>query len=367
MRALASSALGGRVKHWITLNEPRCCSVLGYALGVHAPGRKHADETEPYLVAHNMLLAHAGAVRIFPTEFQPSQGGQIGIVLNAGWQQPYDPQRPTHQEVAQRDGDFNLGWFADPVFFGDYPASMRMTLRNRLPTFIADEAAMLKGSSDFLGLNFYTSNYVRPAPTCRVGSALLRQIIRKCSASHSADIGVLPWVDFRWERTDMWWPIVPWGLRDFLLYLHQRYAPPEGIVVAENGCAHEPKASLKSDRRQGALVPKPYSANQADRPCEDFASETFHDPERERYIRAHLSAVHAALGRGADVRGYFCWSLMDNFEWSHGYGKRFGIVRVEYETQKRILKSSARFFAKAIADRGFTAPPREEQYRGTPF
>merc|ERR1712146_482652 len=136
-----------------------------------------------------------------------------------------------------------------------------------------------------------------------------------------------------------------------------------GIIITENGAAHEPKSSQALDAKAGVLNPKPRASDQLDNFSDDM-QDTIDDPERVRYLRAHLSAVHAARELGADVRAYFCWSLMDNFEWSYGYSKRFGIVHVDYETQQRTIKSSGRFLSETIKNRAFDAPAASEQYGG---
>lgn len=353
---------GDRVKHWITLNEPWCSAVLGYNTADHAPGRSSAPDVEPYVAGHNMLLAHAEAVSIFRAEFAASQRGHIGIALNADWRQPRDASCSEDVSAARRALDFSLGWFADPVFFGDYPRSMREACGDRLPNFTPEEQLLLRGSSDFFGINSYSSNFATPAQKPLGGTG------------YWADIGVEWWhVDPGWAKTDMGWPIVPWGFRELLLHVHRCYRAPHGIIVTENGCALEPEASLDLDNLPGALKPRHVVATRRSdertmrRLQRTRMHLTFDDPQRVRFFRAHLSAVHAARANGANVRGYFAWSLLDNFEWSFGYSKRFGIVRVDYRTQRRTIKASARFLARVIADRGFDAAPAEEQFPGATF
>jgi len=341
---------GDRVKRWITLNEPWC---VGYVTDFGFPSSKDGKDKDPYTAGHNLLLAHAEVVRLYRAEFQAKQGGQIGIVFNTDWFHPCDPESAKDREAAQRGQDFQLGWFADPVYLGDYPASLRTTCGSRLPRFTEEERRLLKGSSDFFGINSYKTvdvTMLKDAPP--VGWEGDRRIeIRN---------------DAGWEEADQGWAMVPWGFRELLLYIQQRYSPPGGIVVCENGCAAEPKDLKALDEKPGALKPRPYRAG-AGAPQEDFEKETIDDPVRLRYIKAHVSAVHDAMAKGADVRGYFVWSLFDNFEWFHGYKVRFGIVRVDYTTQKRTIKSSARFYAGVIKDRGLEAPTEEEQFGGTQF
>jgi len=339
------------VKRWMTINEPYCVSVLGHGLGTHAPGRFWKPAIEPYVVGHNLLLAHAEAVRIYRTEFAV-QGGKIGIVLNVNFRKALDSSSELEQRAAQRCLDFELGWFADPIFKGDYPARMRQTCDQRLPSFTEDERTALRGSSDFLGINYYFATFVSaPLASSRAGRRMSGGI--KAGSSCWADRGVNFEKDPAWECTDMGWSITPWGLHALLNHVHKEYAPPHGIVVTENGCAIEPPKSTALDELvPESLIPKPWNGEA----LEDFKGDTLFDAQRERFIRCHLSSVHDAITDGADVRGYFVWSLMDNFEWSEGYHRRFGIVRVDYATQRRTLKESARMYAELLRSRGLERP-----------
>mmetsp|Transcript_7262 Transcript_7262/g.18343 ORF Transcript_7262/g.18343 Transcript_7262/m.18343 type:complete len:626 (-) Transcript_7262:106-1983(-) len=355
------SLFGARVKHWITLNEPWCSAVLGYLSGEHAPGRDKAPETEPYIAAHHMLVSHAEAVAIYRKEFAAAQRGTVGVTLNADWRQPWNAASDGDREAARQAMDFSLGWFAHPIWFGCYPQCMVDACGDRLPKFTPEEQELLRGSSDFFGLNSYSSNFSRK---------LCKPLDGK---GYWWDIGVEWWhKDPRWEKTDMGWPVVPWGFRELILYIHRTYSPSGGIVITENGCAFESAASVKFDDRPGALQPQPRSAAkhldakaaaEVERSMKDIAE----DVNRRRFLKAHLSAVHAARVQGADVRGYFAWSLLDNFEWGHGYTKRFGIVHVDYATQRRTVKASGKWFARVIEDRGFEAPLKDEQFAGGIF
>jgi len=168
--------------------------------------------------------------------------------------------------------------------------------------------------------------------------------------------------DPEWETTDCDWAIVPWGYRDLLLHIHKVYKPEGGIVITECGCAHEDPEKLKLDEEEGALTPQAYGGKGSVE--EDFDNETFPDAPRLKYFKHHLAAVHAAMSAGVEINGFFAWSFMDNFEWADGYGKRFGMVRVDYPTQKRTIKESGRWYSQVIKDRGFEAPPKSEQYPG---
>jgi len=164
-------AFGDRVKFWLTMNEPWCVSILGYGRGVFAPGRSSDrtrssegdSSTEPWIVGHSVILSHANAVKLYRDEFKSKQGGQIGITLNGDWQMPYD-DTPENVEAAQHALDVAIGWFADPVYLGHYPPYMQQMLGNRLPQFTPAELAVVKGSSDFYGMNTYTTNLCRLLP-----------------------------------------------------------------------------------------------------------------------------------------------------------------------------------------------------------
>ncbi|CAD7695191.1 unnamed protein product [Ostreobium quekettii] len=315
---LCFTHFGDRVKRWITFNEPWCVAVLGFGTGEHAPGRSRDPGREPYLAAHHILLAHARAVRLYRRDFKPFQEGSIGITFNSDWREPLpdaDPRRYMRNcEAAERTRQFFLAWFADPVYLGDYPELMRVRLGDRLPSFGAGEAALLRGSADFFGLNHYTTTYVSVDDTNSVG--------------WFCDQGSQWSNDPNWAVTDMGWAIVPWGLRKMVGWIQKRYRPPGGIIVTENGCAC---------KEQDAAVAK----------C---------DKLRVEYLRGYISELHKAIAEdGVDCRGYFVWSLLDNFEWAFGYTKRFGIHWVNFDTLERVPKESSKWFAKVVATNGVPA------------
>jgi len=358
---------GDRVKHWMTLNEPFVMAFY-YAPGFGFPKKDKGGSVDPYTAAHNMILSHGEAVRIFRAEFA-AQRGKIGLALNSDFAVPHNRSSPRELAAVQRQRDFQIGWFADPVYFGDYPASMRDSVGSRLPKFTAEESALLKNSTDFFGINNYFSTHAFGAPQSALGRALWKWFSRwyTLEGAYYADREVRLMDDPAWERvtTGTGWTIVPWGFRDLLLYVQERYQPRGGIAVTESGTSHSEDDLAESDKIPGAIEPQPY--NPASPPKEDWDSETLDDPRRVRWYKAHLTALHAARARGADVRAYFGWSLMDNFEWLAGYKMRFGMIHVDYRTQKRTVKSSGRFIARAIKESGFEAPPRAEQYSGRPW
>ena len=296
------AAFGDRVKNWITLNEPWCSSVLGHGLAVFAPGRKSPDE--PYLAAHNLLLAHAMAVK----EFRAGKfDGAIGITNNCDWREPLTNSQGD-RDAAQRSLEFFYGWFTDPVVFGDYPDVMRKRLGDRLPRFTDAERDLLKGSSDFLGLNHYSTSLASSEAPPSSGKA---DSIAG-NGGMSDDQCVYLSDDPAWGKTDLQWNVVPWGFRKMLNWVCDRY-PGIPVYVTENGCA----------------------VNEPD------AETALNDEFRCRFLEGYIGAMkQAILEDGRNVKGYFCWSLMDNFEWAFGYSKRFGLIRCDYKTLERMPKKS---------------------------
>lgn len=318
------AAFGDRVKDWITLNEPWCMAALGFANGEHAPGKKEKPGTEPYLAAHHMVLAHAQAVQRYRAVYHAAQKGKIGITVNMDWKEPRT-NSPADLAAQQRALDWQMGWFVDPIYKGDYPETMRQKCGDRLPTFSEAEKMMVRGSSDFFGLNHYSTDYVSNA---QKGDVNLSMWGKEQSGGYFEDQEVTNASDPNWPQTDMNWDIVPWGLNRIIMWIHREYKPPGGIIVTENGCAVR----------------------------EDDVAASRNDKARVEYLQGYIAQVHAAIEEGADVRGYFAWSLMDNFEWALGYSKRFGIIRVDYETQERIPKASAHLMAELSKTNVLTLP-----------
>jgi beta-glucosidase len=303
------AAFGDRVRHWITFNESWCTAVLGYGLGYFAPGRKNPDE--PYLAGHNLLIAHSLAVEAFR---QGGFAGQIGLASNCDWREPLS-DTPEDKAAAQRNLEFFYGWFTDPVVFGDYPAVMRERLGARLPRFSPEDQARLKGSVDFLGLNHYTTHLASAEPPTQHAIAP-----EAGNGGMAADQGVYLSCDPTWPRTDMGWFVVPWGFRKMLNWVHQRY-PNLPIYVTENGCAN------------------PHTDQEA--------AQT--DQFRVEFLQAYLGALEQArLQDGVPVQGYFCWSLLDNFEWAYGYSKRFGLIHCDFASGKRTPKNSYYFYQQYL-------------------
>ena len=302
-------AFGDRVKHWITFNENWCTAVLGYGTGVFAPGRNSRDE--PYRAAHNLLLAHGLAVQAYR---EGHYGGQIGIANNCDFREPLTDSAEDHA-AAQESLEFFYGWLTDPVVFGEYPAIMRERLGNRLPSFTAEENALLKGSVDFLGLNHYTTHYAS-----RSNQVENRIAAEDGNGGMMADQQVCLSADPEWPVTSMGWFVVPWGFRKMLTWIHRRYAGLP-IYVTENGTA-------LADNNVGTAID---------------------DHERVVFIQHYTAAMKQAIAEdGVNVKGYFAWTLMDNFEWCRGYDMRFGLIFCDFKTLERTPKASYHAYREII-------------------
>jgi len=314
--ALCFEHFGDRVKNWITFNEAWVIAILGYGQGVFAPGRR--SDSEPYRVGHHLLRAHAKAVDVYRHRFQPSQGGRIGITNNCDWREPLT-DTPRDRAAAERALEFFLAWFADPIYRGDYPDSMRARLGERLPHFSDEDRQLLLGSSDYFGLNHYTTLYAAHAEAGET-----KAMAPEANAGLSEDQGVRLSADPEWKTTSMNWAVVPWGCRKLLEWISDRYDTPE-IILTENGCAWD------------------------DRPVNGQVEDT----DRIDFYRTYLRECHHAIENGVNLRGYFAWSFLDNFEWIFGYSRRFGIHYVDFETGERLPKASANWFEGVIKENGF--------------
>ncbi len=307
---------GDRVKHWITLNEPWVVSILGYGEGVFAPGRK--SKSEPYQVAHQLLRSHGKAVQLYRKKYQPTQKGQIGITNNCDWREPLTDSQQD-QDAAQRSLEFFLGWFADPIYFGDYPKVMRDRVGDRLPKFTDEDREMIMGSSDFFGLNHYTTLYASDVDPNEDVSAEVYG-----NGGIFEDQYVKLTADPEWKFTTMNWAIIPWGCRKLIEWISDRYNNPP-IYITENGCA------LDDTLENGEVK----------------------DTVRKEFIEGYLAACKKGMDNGVNFKGYFVWSFMDNFEWALGYSKRFGIHYMDYDTLERTPKNSALWYKEVIANNGF--------------
>ncbi|XP_058073470.1 beta-glucosidase 12-like [Magnolia sinica] len=317
---------GDRVKQWITLSEPSMYSAGAYALGLEAPGRCSSWEmsncsrgnsaTEPYIVAHNLLLAHAETVKHYRDKYQESQKGIIGIINMADWYLPLSTSEADYR-ATQRANDFIIGWFMDPLTNGEYPSNMRTYVEDRLPKFTKEQSDMLRGSFDFMGLNYYTSNYVAHVPP----SDTIRESYT--TDSHAKLTGERNGIPIGPQGASSWLYVYPQGIRDLLIYLKERYNNPI-IYITENGIDEFNNNSLSLE-------------------------EALQDNMRVDYYHRHLLFVQSAIRDGVDVRGYFAWSLLDNFEWADGFTVRFGLNYVDYKDGlKRYPKQSALWFKQFL-------------------
>jgi beta-glucosidase len=317
----AFERLGSSVHFWATLNEPKTVVNLGYGTGAHAPGISSA--TAPLVAAHNMLLAHAAAARVYRQEFQSTQGGAVTLVVNCDWREPQDPDSAEDVAAASRAMEEEMGWFADPLYMGDYPASMRGRYGDLLPRFTPEQSALLKGSADYFALNHYSSRYVKAAGLSPANSHLGRAVdwVESETALDGTPIGP--------DASSVWLKQVPWGLRKTLIYIKDRYGNPP-TYVTENGVSVNPPP--------GATL-----------------EEQLNDGERVAFMRAYLAQAVEAVKGGCDVRGYFHWSFFDNFEWSEGVATRFGMVHVDFkgefggEWMRRRAKSSLKAYREFMA------------------
>ncbi|MGV9911719.1 GH1 family beta-glucosidase [Streptomyces tendae] len=319
---IVGEALGDRVEQWITLNEPWCAAFLGYASGVHAPGR--TDPAAALRAAHHLNLAH-GLGTVALRSVMPARNS-VAISLNTSVVRPLS-QNPADLAAAQKIDDLSGGIFHGPILHGAYPSSL---LEATAPvtdwSFVQDgDLGQIRQPIDAICLNYYTPTVVSAADA----DSRAPRADGHGASDHS------PWpaaddVAFHQppgERTEMGWSVDPSGLHE-LIMRYNREAPGMPLYISENGAAYDDKPG---------------------------ADGSVHDPERVAYLNGHLTAVRQAIADGADVRGYYLWSLLDNFEWAYGYEKRFGAVYVDYASQQRTPKSSALWYGRAA--RTGTLPP----------
>ncbi|MBN2092924.1 beta-glucosidase [candidate division KSB1 bacterium] len=301
--AEVSRRLGDRVNHWMTHNEPAVTAYLGHLDGIHAPGLK--DFKTAVQVAHHLLLSHGLSVPVIRENIKP-QPGEIGIALNLSPSYPAT-DAPEDSEAARRYFNFNHGWFLEPLSLGRYPESIWKIYEKHgyLPAMQPDDLKIIATPTDFLGVNFYFRDLVKNAP----GKNILNY-----------DFVKLPNAQF----TEMGWEVFPEGLYVLLLQLYQDYKVPR-LHITENGAAfHDEKSP------DGKI----------------------HDVLRIKYLQQHFQQAHRAIQAGVPLAGYFVWSLMDNFEWSFGFSKRFGLIYTDYQTLERTLKDSAIWYRQVIEQNG---------------
>jgi beta-glucosidase len=294
---LISHQLGDRVVCWATLNEPFCSAHLGYETGLHAPGLAERDLVRT--AGHHLLLAHGLALQALRAN---CPGASLGIVLNFAPGYAASDSAADQQAVMAADIEHNQ-WYLQPLLGGSYPETLDDHCVGQMPEIHAGDLKLISQPIDFLGVNYYTRAVLQHAPG-RPFAAV-------------PPTGAL---------TDMDWEIYPQGLTDLLVSLHRRYRLPP-LYITENGAAM----------------------------ADQLVDGEVNDPGRIDYLLQHLAALEDAMAQGVDVRGYFCWSLMDNFEWSFGYSKRFGIVYVDFETQQRTVKASGHVFRALLESRAATS------------
>ncbi|KAM0836711.1 hypothetical protein ACQ4PT_062117 [Festuca glaucescens] len=317
-------AFGDRVKHWITVNEPHTMAVQGYDAGLQAPGRcsvlfhlyctQGNSGTEPYIVAHNIILAHAAASSIYRNKYKAAQDGVLGMAFDVMWFEPMT-NATVDVEAARRGQEFQLGWFAD-----HYPATMRRRVGERLPRFTPQESALVKGALDFVGINHYTTYYTRHNDT---------NIIGRLFNDTLADTGTVS-LPFRNGKAigdranSIWLYIVPRGMRSLMNYVKDRYNSPP-VYITENGM----------DDSNSLFI---------------SLKDALKDAKRIKYHSDYLTNLAASIKEdGCDVRGYFAWSLLDNWEWAAGYTSRFGLYFVDYnDNLKRYPKNSVQWFKSLL-------------------
>jgi len=296
--AFASRTYGDRVKNWITHNEPFVVSMVCNWQGRHAPGNQ--DPVKAYTVAHHVLRSHGAAVPVIREE-QPD--AEVGITLDQNYAYPRTDSDEDRQ-AARRFAAYHNDWFLGPVFRGAYPADLLRWLEPKgvFQNIDLADIAEAQVPIDFLGINYYTRNIIHHDES----DELLNVGFSKTEgAAHTA----------------MGWEVYPDGLLHTLVYIHNAYRPP-AIYITENGCAYDDPAP------ENGVVD---------------------DPERTTYYRLHLDAIERAIELGVPMKGYFAWSLMDNFEWAEGYSRRFGLYHVDFETLERTPKSSALYYRDRIS------------------
>ena len=295
--ALLFRELDDRVRFWTTVNEPWVVTDGGYLNGTLAPG--HRSPFEAAIASHNLLRAHAAAVGVYRARGRHS----IGLVVNLEPKSAASKSARDRAAAARADAYMNRQYL-DPVFRGRYPKELRAMFGKAWPR-PAPDLSGVRRPLDFIGINYYTRGVMRDAPEAPIPRAEKVPQPRRV-------------------HTETLWEVYPDGLTEALLGVRRRYGDIP-LYVTENGAAFADAAAARD------LVP---------------------DVARVRYLREHLRAARRAIEAGVDLRGYFVWSLLDNFEWSHGYSKRFGIVHVDYSNQKRTPKRSARFYAEVIRTNG---------------
>ncbi|CAL9697464.1 unnamed protein product [Knipowitschia caucasica] len=331
---LCFEKFGNRVKHWITFNNPWSVAVEGYETGEHAPGLK-LKGTGAYKAAHHIIKAHAKVWHSYDTQWRAKQKGSIGISLSGDWGEPVDLTDQKDIEAAERYVQFYLGWFATPIFHGDYPQVMKDFIgrksaqqglgTSRLPSFSPEEKSYIKGTCDFLGVGHFTTRYVTHK----------NNVAARGGSSYFQDRDLAELVDPRWpDPGSEWLYAVPWGFRRLLNFVKSQYGNPT-VYVTENGV---------SEKMQ----------------CPELCDEW-----RIQYFRDYTNEMLKAIKDGVNVKGYTAWSLLDKFEWDEGFTERFGLYFVDFRNKNkaRYPKASVHFYKSIISSNGFPNQREVENWR----
>nr|WP_304214283.1 GH1 family beta-glucosidase [Fredinandcohnia onubensis] len=287
----------GKVKYWQTINEPLCAAFLSNYRGIHAPG--YQDLHLAIDVSHHLLLAHGNAVKLFR---ELSIEGQIGTATNTTWREPFS-NRVEDIEACRREIGHNIDWFLDPIFNGEYPHYLVDWFKKKGAHLHIEDGDMevIQQPIDFIGVNYYSGNVAR----------------------YKENEGLLDIenIEIDYNHTHIGWPIYADGFNKVFHYLAERYGNIP-LFITENGacCA------------------------------DDLVDGKVNDQDRIHYYKQHLTAVSRAIDSGIPIIGYLAWSLLDNFEWADGYGKRFGLVYIDFQSQDRIKKESYHWYKEVIAN-----------------
>ncbi|XP_020176474.1 beta-glucosidase 31 isoform X1 [Aegilops tauschii subsp. strangulata] len=317
---------GDRVKYWSTVNEPNIEPIGGYDVGFFPPRRCSSpfgiscdngnSTTEPYIVAHHLLLAHASAASLYKGKYQAKQGGKIGLTLLCWWNEPAT-QTPEDIAAAARMNDFHIGWYMHPLVHGDYPPLMRKNVGSRLPSLTAEELKRVRGSFDFVGFNHYGAAYVK------ADLSKLDQNLRDYMGDAAVKYDTMPFLNLNNQllfglKMDFM-SSTPWSLKKMLEHLQLKYKNPV-VMIHENGAAS---------------IADPSAGNAPD------------DEFRSQYLQDYIEATLESSRNGSNVQGYFVWSFLDVFEYLFGYRMGFGLYGVDFNSEERTRyqRHSAKWFA----------------------